>query len=220
MGILFRLSYPGLFHTFCSQPLTKGIRHRNFMERNLLVGNCRVIVRKTYIGNLLSGPSVKAFEIVVTESSRNLPGPVRTEVKEDNRIAVLYGCYWLSVFHCQSGLHKLIRLSPFIGLRNAADAACRRKSLTLCHGIICQLHPIIIVVPVHGIITPHHRRDFTHTNLFHLCSQSFRKLFAAGRRRVTPIQETMHIHLFKTVFLRQLQQSIQMRIVTVYTAVG
>ncbi len=219
MGILLCLRDTCLLHAVCGQPLPESIGHCHLVECHFLIGNGGIIVGEAHISHIQSVSPVKALKIVIAESPGNPPGPVRTEVEEDNGIAVLHRCHRLSILHRQGRLHELIRLPSVIGFLDPADAAGCRQSLPLCQGIVGQLHPVPVVVPVHHIVTPHHRSNLPYTDLFHPGSQGLGIFLAAGRRRVTSVQEAVYIHLLKTVSLRQFQQSVQVGVVAVYPAV-
>ena len=190
------------------------------MERHILIGNGGIIIGKAHIRNVFSGASVKSLKIIITESPGNLPCPVRTEIKENNGIPIHDCGHRLSVFQSQRGLYKLISLVPVIGFLDPGNSVRTGKSLAPGHGVIGKPDTVIIIIPVHYVIPSHNRRNFTHADFFHFGFQRLGIPFAAGRRRVPSIQETVNKHFLQTASLRQFQQTIEMCIVAVHTAVG
>ena len=156
MGIFFCLRNPCLFHSLCRQPFPKGIGYGNLMESDLLVRDGRVIIREAHIGQVKPPASFKSLKIIITEAPCDLPCTVRAEVKEDHGIPILYSCHRCAVLYHHSGLYKFIRFLPVIGCLDPLRAACCRKPFPFGQGIVSQLNPVIVVIPVHGIVTPHH----------------------------------------------------------------
>ena len=220
MGIFFCLRNSGLCHTVCSQPFAECIGNGNLMECHFLVGNGRIVVGKAYVRKIQPLVPLKSFKIIITESTGNLPCPVRPEVKEYNRIMVGNHCHRAAVFLHNRRLHKLICLISVIRCLNAFRPAGCPQTFALCQRVISQLHPVIVIVPVHGIITSHDRGNFTHANFLHLRFQFFGISLAAGRWCISSVQEAVYIDFFKPVSLSQFQQAIEMGIVAVYAAVG
>ena len=219
MSIFLSLCNTSLLHVVSCQPLTKGICDSNLVESHLLVRDGRIIIREAYKSHILSCSPVKAFEIIITEGSGNLSCTVGTEVKEDNRIPILYGGNRLAIFNYHSGLYELVSFISVIGFLDSADSAGCRQTLAFSNSIICKLHAIPVIVSVHGIITPHNRSNPADTYLLHLCIQLLSKFLTACRRSITSVQEAMNIYFIKTVSLRQLQQTVEMGIVAVNAAV-
>ena len=220
MGILLGLGDPGLGHMVGRQPFPEGIGNRYLVERHFLIGDSGIIIAEAHKGDILSGTPVKPLEIVIAESPGDLSGAVRPEIEEYHGISVLHHCHRLAVLHRHRGLYKLICLLPVVGLLDAADAAGGSQPLSPGHGIIGQLHPVVIIIPVHGIIAAHYRSDPAHADLLHLRRQVLGETFAAGRRRVPAVQKAMYIHLVKSLPLSQFQQAIKVGIVAVYAPVG
>ena len=65
------------------------IRNRYFLERDLLIWNRHVILREANIDYFLAGSAVKAVKLIAAEGTGDLSCAVRTEVEEDNGIAIL-----------------------------------------------------------------------------------------------------------------------------------
>ena len=184
-----------------------------------LIRDRHVILCEAYICGLHSLTSVKACKLIVAECPCDLSRAVRPEVKEDNGISVLYcGCR-SSVLHYYHGLNELIRLLIVI---RRLDAFHRRSSLNTLPSykrLVSSLHTVPAVVAVHRIVASRNGGHLTHADLLHLCFQLFYILFAGCRGSVTSVQKAMYINFLDTLPLRQLQKSVNVRIVAVYTTV-
>ena len=167
MRIFFRLRDPRLLHMMSGKPFSKRIRNGNLMECHLLIRNRRVIIGKADIRHIQPFSSVKALEIIVAEASRDLSCPVRTEVKENNGIAVFDRRNGCAVLHDNSRLYKFIRFLSVIRSLNPFRCARSLKPFALCQRNICLLHPVIIVISVHRIITARHGSYLADADLLH-----------------------------------------------------
>ena len=189
------------------------------MERHFLIRNCRVIVGEADISDIQSLSSVKALEIIVAETSRNLSCSVRSEIEKDHGIAVFDRCNGSAVLHHNGRFYKFVRFLPVIGSLNPFRRARRLKAFSLCQRSIGFLHSVIVVISVHRIVTARYGSDFADADLLHLRFQIFHEPFSARRRRIASVQESMHINFFQTVSSGKFQQTVQMCIVAVYAAV-
>ncbi|GFI35692.1 hypothetical protein IMSAGC014_02213 [Bacteroidaceae bacterium] len=187
MGIFFRLSNSGLSHMIGCQPFPKSIGYRNLVESNFFVGNRRIIVRKTHVGNIQPPTSIKSFEIIIAETPGNLSCPIRSEIKEDHRISVLDSCNRHAVFDYHRRFYKLICLLPVIGILNPLRTACCRKSFSLGKGIIGKMDSVIIVISIHCIITTCHRCNLTYADFLHLFLKFLCIAFSTCRRGIASI---------------------------------
>ncbi len=169
------------------KPFPKGIFHRNFVECHFFVRDSRIVIGKAYISQIQPFSSVESSKFIIAETSRNFPCPVRPEVKENHGIFVFYGCYRSAVFYYNGRFYKFVRFSSFIRLRNGCRTSCCSQPFPFGKGIIRQFYPVVIVVPVHSIVTAHHRRHFPYADFFHLIFQFFYKAFAAFRRGIPAV---------------------------------
>ena len=220
MGIFFRLCNPCLGHMVCGQPFAKSILHSNLMESHFFIGNGRVIIGEADISQIQPFPPVKSGEFVITEASRNFPCPVRPEIEEDYRIFILNRSHRRSIFHHHRRFYKFIRFPSFIGLPNGSRPPCCGQPFPLRQGIIGQFYPVIIVIPVHRIVAAHNGCHFAYADFFHLRFQFLYIAFSAFRRSIPPIQETVRIYFGQAVSFGQFQNTINMCVMAVYTAIG
>ena len=220
MGILLCLRDPGLGHMVIRQELAQGIGDGFLFKGHQLIGDGLVVIRKADVDQLQSLIPVKACERIVTERAGDLSGPVRTEVEEDHRVLILDQTHRPSVLSDHRGNHELVGLSFIIRRLYGRSGAGILLSLSLCKGLVSQLHTIPAVIPVHGVITAHDRGHLTDAQFLHFSFQRLHKLPARGGRRIPSIQEAMDKHLIQSVSLSQLQKPEDMGHVAVYASVG
>ncbi len=191
-----------------SQPFSKCIGHGNLMESHFLIGNGRVIIGKADIFDIQSLSSVKPFEIIIAETSRNFSCAVRSEIEENNGIAVFNCRNGRAVLHYNGRFYKFVRFLSVIGSLNPFRRARRFESFALCQRNICFLHSVVVIISVHRIITARYGSYFTDADFLHFRFQVFHKALSACRRRITSVQKSMHIHFFQTVSFRKFQQTV------------
>ena len=178
-----------------SQPLPKGIGHLHLVEGHFLVGDGGIIFREADILHIQSLRSVEALEIIIAECMGDLSRAVRTEVIENNGIAVFNGRNRSAVLHNHGRLNKLIRLISVIGCLNPFRRAGSGQPLSLRQGIISQLHAVIVIISVHRVVTAHHGSHFAYAQLLHLFLKLLHIALAARRRGITAVQEAVYIYL-------------------------
>ena len=192
---------------------------KNFVECYQFVLDRIIILCEAYECSIQSLHSLKAFEIIIAESSCDLSCTVRTEVEEYNGILIRNGCNRFAVFldHCRK--YELIGLAIIIGSLNCCRSICSLYSFALCKSFVCKLYTIPAVITVHCIVTSGNHTDLTNADLFHLGFQLLYKLFTGCRRCVTSVQEAVYVNFLKSFSLGHLKKSIEMGIVAVYTTV-
>ena len=195
MGILLRLSDSRLSHVVGSQPLSKGVGHLHLVESHFLVGDGRIIFREADILYLQPLRSVEALEIVITERMGDLSRAVRTEIIENNGIAVFNGRNRSAVLHNHGGLNKLIRFISVIGGLNTFRRAGSGQPLALRQRVISQLHTVIVIISVHRVVAAHHGSHLAYAQLLHLFLKLLHIALTARRRGVTSIQEAVYVYL-------------------------
>ena len=219
MRILLCLCDTCLFHAMGSQEFTECIADGYLMESHIFVRDSRVILCEAYIGQIQSLLSCETCKLLITEGSRDLTRPVRTEIKEDDRIFVPDDPYRLAVFYNGCRLYKFVSLLCRIGVLDSAYRALCLLALSLSHNIVGSLHTIPAVVTVHSIVTSHNGCHLANTQLFHLVIELFDIFFSCCGRSVTSVQEAVYKYFGKTFSLSQLQNTIHMGIMAVHTTV-
>ena len=162
----------------------------------------------------------KAVEILEDEAAGDLPGPIRPEVIENDAVVGLYGSHRGIPFHHHDGLDEFIRHVLVVAVLNGGHRVRSPHPFSVHQGGIGLLHPLIAVVPVHGVIPAHHRGDLAYADLRQLGLEGFHIPFAAMGGHVPPIHKAMDVHLLKPLGLGQLHQSVQMGQVAMHPAVG
>ncbi len=226
MRVLLCLSQTELGVPVIGKPLSEGIGDLHFLERDFLVRDRFVIVLEADILHIkplssrASRKTVKLVKIIVAEAVRDLACPVRTEIKEDDAVAVLDRGNRRAVFlQNHRGLYELIGFILLIGLHDRLVGGMSRDALPLGERVIRICDTVIVVVAVHRIIPSADHRDFADADLLHLVLKGRDIVHAALRRRVTAVQEAVHIYVGQPLLLRHLQQRIQMCDVAVHAAV-
>ena len=149
----------------------------------------------------------------------DLSGAVGAEVEEDHRVAVLDQGDRLAVFRDHCGLDKLVGFIAVIGALDRLGRAGGREALTLCQSIIGDLDTVIVVVPVHSIVTAADHGDLSDPDLLHLVLELGEEINSASGRCITAVEETVDIDPVETIAFRHFKESIQMCVVAVHTAV-
>ena len=220
MRVLLGLGDACLLQSVCRKELTECVGNLFFYKCNLLVRDRHVILCEAYIGCLHALAPVESSEVVVAECSRNLSCAVRAEVKEDNGISVLNGCRRSAVLHNDHRYNELVGYFFIIGSLDPFCRGSRLIALAENERPVSLLHTVPAIVTVHRIVAARHACDFADADLFHLRFQFFHIFFSGCRRCVTAVQEAVNVHFLNALSLRQLKQSINMRIVAVNAAVG
>ena len=114
----------------------------------------------------------------MAEASCDLSSTIGTEVKEYNTVLILYKSNGLSVFGDDRGLYELISLISVIGLLNGFCSAVALKSFALCKSIVCKLNAVVVVIPVHCIITSVNAGNFTYSDLLHFLLKLCHKILS------------------------------------------
>ena len=162
----------------------------------------------------------KAIELRQDECARDLPRAVRPEVEEDNAVVLPDRSHRRAVFRNDNGHHKLIRHARIIRSLHRRLRVFRQNAFSIDQRRICLFHALKPVVPVHGIIAPHHGRNLTAAERFKLVLQRMDVAFAAFRRHIASIHKAVDEHILQAVVPRQLHECIQVRQVTMYAAVA
>ena len=178
MCVFLRLSDSCLCHVMRCQILSECVGQRNLFKCNALVRDRHIILCEAYVYDISACAAVKAVKLITAEGTGDLSCTVRTEVEEDDRIAVLNGCNRLSVFHYYSRNYKLICYFFRIGLCNCFYTGSCLITLTVCNGTVSLLNTIPAVVAVHCVVTSHHRCDLTNTDLLHFIGKLLYIIFS------------------------------------------
>ena len=157
---------------------TKCILKKYFVERNLFVLNCFIIICKADISKIQFLSSFEAFEFIITECSCDLTCTVWTEVKEYYRIFVLDLCNRLSVFLNNCRKDEFICLIIIIGSLNCCCCVCTFDTFTFCQSFVCKFYTIPAIISVHCIVTSGNNTDLSNTDFFHLGFQLFNEFFS------------------------------------------
>ena len=222
MGVFlgFRDTQLGLAQT--GQVFAQGIRQLFRLEGHMklvpkggvILGEGDVVYRKIPL------PAGKAVEILEDEAAGDLPGPVRSEVIEDDAVVGLDGGHRGIPFHHHNGLDEFIRHILVVAVLDSGHGIRSPHPFPVHQGGIGLFHPLIAVVPVHGVIAAHHRGDLAYANLRQLGLQGFHIPFAAVGGHVPTVHEAMDVHLLEALGLGQLHQGVQMGQVAMHPAVG
>ena len=178
MCIFFCLSNTNLCHIMSRKIFTKCILKKYFVERNLFVLNCFIIICKADISKIQFLSSFETFEFIITECSCDLTCTVWTEVKEYYRIFVLDLCNRLSVFLNNCRKDEFICLIIIIGILNCCCSVCTFDTFTFCQGFVCKFYTIPAIISVHCIVTSGNNTDLSNTDFFHLGFQLFNEFFS------------------------------------------
>ena len=178
MRILFCFRDSCLCHMICCQEFAKGIGDLSLHKCHGFVRNRNIIFCETYIRCLNSLSAVESGKFIIAECSGDLSCTVRTEVKENHRIAVLDCCGRCAIFQNNRRHNELICLILIIGLLNGLHRILCRKSFSFNQCIIGFLYTVPSVIAVHRIVTSHHRSDFTDTDLSHFIHQFLYVVFS------------------------------------------
>src|SRR5699024_8048210 len=115
MSILLCLSDASLLQAMRCEELAECICDLFFYECNQFVRDRHIVLCEAHICCLHSLSPVKSCEVIVAVCSRDLSCTVRTEVKEDNGIAVFYHRRRSAVFHNYHRHNELVRYLFIIG---------------------------------------------------------------------------------------------------------
>ena len=197
----------------------EGIGDLDLRECDLLIGDGHVIICEAAVEDLLARPSVELVELIHAEASGDLSGTVRTEIEEDDGIAVLDGADRLAVFHGDCRNHELIRNAVRIGILYSVNAAGSGNAFTQSKSPVSLLDAVPAVVAVHRIVAAGNNADFTDTQLIHLVLERLHILNTGLRRCIAPVKEAVHKHIFDSFALCHLQKGVHMCIMAVNAAV-
>ena len=139
--------------------------------------------------DLFPRPPGKGIQLVQAEGLGDLPGPVRTEVEEDDRVAVLNERQGLAVLLDHRRQHKLIGDAVVIGVLEGLHRVGLRHPFPLGQGHIAFLDPVPAVVPVHRVVAAMDGGHGPDPDLLHLRHQFLHEALGGGGRRVPPVQE-------------------------------
>ena len=131
-----------------------------------------------------------------------------------------FRCCHAVLFYNYRRQNKFIRLACFIGIPDCLHRIGRSGSSAKHHGVICLLHTLPAFISVHGIISAHYGCNFAYADFAHFFLQLCGIFRTGGRRGISAVQKNMHINLLQIVSFCQLQQSVQVGIVAMHTAVG
>ena len=159
----------------------------------------------------------KPLEVGVHKGAGDLPGPVGTEVHEDDGIPLAD----FRVFGGDDRHHELVGDAGVIaglhGPHRVADEAL--LAFAVHHGLIGALHPVPVGVPVHGVVPPGDGGDLGPVpvaGLLHLGH----KVLAGGGGHVAPVHEAVHENPGAAQAVGHLHRRLNVGDVAVDAAVG
>ena len=221
MSVFLSLRDTGLRHVVLCKILAEGLRDLHLRECDLLVRDRYIIIGEAGIEDLLPRSSVKLVKIILdAEAAGDLTCAVRTEVEEDDGIAVLDGRDRLAVFHDYCRNNELVRNALLVRILDRLYAGSRRNAFTQRQRTVCLLNAVPAVVAVHRVISSGDHAKLTDADLIHLVLQLLRKLYTTLGRSITTVKESMYKDLIQPVSLRHLKQRVHMGVVAVDTAIG
>ena len=214
MGILFRLSYAQLLQPGPADDLAQGILqilggkgHRH-IQGGVVLGHAGVMNPH--------GPGGKFPEIPVYKGPGDLPGPVGTEVKEDDAVAVLNQP---PAIH-QGGLEKFIVLPPGVALLHRLNRRDGGMASPIGQAAVGLLHPLPASIPVHGEVAAGDCSHPAGADAGDLLFQLPDVGEGASGGNIPAIQDGMDINFLKAHLCRHLQEGKEMGYVAVHAAVG
>ncbi len=226
MRVLLGLRKTKLCVSLVCKPLAEGIGDLDFLERYFLVRDGLVIILEADILHIeaLSARAslqfVKLVEIIITEAVRDLTCSVGTEIEENDRVSILDGGYRCSVlFEDNRRADELIRFVLVIGLRDRLVRRVSSDALALRERIIRIGDTVVVIVPVHCVITSGDHRDLSDAEFLHLILELLNVIDTALRGCITSVEEAVYIDIRKSLFLCHLEQRIKVCDMAVDTAV-
>src|SRR5699024_2449276 len=112
MCVFLCLCDTGLLQAMSSQIFAKGIGDLLFYKCDLLVGDRHIILGKAYIGCFDPLSSFESGKIIITKSTGNFSCPVRTEIKENDRVLISDHSRRMSILFYNCRKYKLIGSVP------------------------------------------------------------------------------------------------------------
>lgn len=168
-----------------------------------------------------AGPPLEAIEISERDRAGQLAGAVRTEVEEDDGVAVLDWSGWRAI--CR-GDHD--RPDEFV-----SDPGCVRRGHRLERAtrsdigdaaddrVVGERSPLPPLVTVHRVVATDYGGDSSRPDIRERFFELRDIPGAAGRRRVAAVCDRVHEHAWYAPFAGEADQRVQMPLVTVDAAV-
>src|ERR1700730_13495554 len=170
-----------------------------------------IIISHTGETNLRQPSAIKKTEVSFGEGSSDLPRAVGPKVEEDHAVAILNDRYWLFVLiDHYDRLHELIGDALTVRLANGGDRIATRAAFTEPHQPIGLLGAFPSFITVHRVVAPDDGCDFAHSVFAHLVNKLRDVTGSRIRRRVAPIQKSVHEDSFNVFVARHPKQCIQM----------
>ena len=118
------------------------------------VKSCIVLGKANIVGVNKPVPTLKLIEIPVDEGACYLPCSVVTEVEKDYAVIILDSCQRLSACVGNNrGQHELIGQACVIRGVNGFIGRFIFIALAIDHGGISLFYAVIVIIPVHCIVT-------------------------------------------------------------------
>ena len=215
MGILFCFSDSELCKTLWSYVLTEHICKLLWLECNLYVGHCCIILCHTnIIEREETISSFKSAETFVNECTGDLSCSVRAEIIEYYRIAAL-NCCTLNA-NCRN--NKFICYTLVIGICDSLYSISSFFALAVNKCRISLFNSVPVIISVHSIITAWNSCNFSETYLLKLIAAFDYIILCTWRRYITSVKEGMDINIFYTHFLCHFNKTVKMRHMAVNSA--
>ena len=139
---------------------------------------------------LAAAATLKALEVIVAEDAGHLAGAVRTEVHEDDGIAVLHA----TALAGDHGNHKLIGDIGGIGSVNGLLRIGGVVALAVDKGGVGLFFAVPVVVAVHGIVTAGDGGNGAHAQLVQLFLQIGQEALAGMGIGVAAVHDAVQIN--------------------------
>ena len=122
MCILLCLGNSGLGHMMLRKEFPECLLDLRLREGDMLVRDRDIVVGEAGVVNLLARSSVKLIEVIHAEASGQLSCTIRTEIEEDDRIAILDRGNRLAILHHNRRNDELIGHPICIGVLHRLHA--------------------------------------------------------------------------------------------------
>ena len=157
-----------LRHMVRRQELSKRVLNLFLLERNQLVPDRLIVIGKAYKRQVKFLLSRKSGKSLIAECTGDLSCTVRTEVEENDGIAILNRGNRLAVLLYIERYDELIVYLFIIGCLNACTRTFCLLTLCLCQHIVSFLDTIPVFITVHRIVASHHGSHLADAKLLHL----------------------------------------------------
>src|SRR5699024_2167167 len=117
----------------------------------------------------------------------NFSCPVRTEIKENDRVLISDHSRRMSILFYNCRKYKLIGSVPVVRRLDSCRSACCFLAFAIYQRTVCLFYTVPAVITVHSIVASHHCRHFSDADLLHLCFQLLYIFFSGCRRCISSV---------------------------------